>query len=107
MKKTSARIVNFFSMLVVVFKRLRHNLGLTTSALVGSISILALVVCVPVFSNAVSSEVLRQQLLEKVKTTNRGLFSIHTYFLDTTTPSVMNIANVDQVTQFINRRFPS
>jgi putative ABC transport system permease protein len=104
MKKIRAVVVNFFAMLVVVLKRLGHNLGLSASTLVGSIAILALVVCVPVFSNAVSGEVLRQELMGKVTATHRGLFSIHVYYLDMA-DQAMTVENIDKVTEFINRRW--
>jgi len=53
-----------------------HNLGITVSALIGIISVLSLVVCVPVFSHAISGDVLRQQLNDKVNTTHRRMFSL-------------------------------
>ena len=53
------------AMLLVVYKRLRHNLGISVSAVVGIIAVMAIVICVPVFANAVSSKVLREQLSEK------------------------------------------
>lgn len=86
-------VVNFRSMLVVVLKRLRHNFGLSISATIGIIAVFAMVVCVPVFSHAVSSEVLREQLLEKAAESNRGLFSLHVYFLDNhdSTPADLNL----------------
>jgi putative ABC transport system permease protein len=93
-------VLNFRSMLIVVLKRLRHNFGLSVSAAIGIIAVLAMVVCVPVFSHAVSSEVLRTQLQEKAAVANRGLFSLHYYFLDKSdsTPADRNtIAQVDRL----------
>ena len=70
------------SLVKVVFKRIRHNLGLSISALVGVIAIMSIIVAVPVFSHAVSSAVLKQQLEEKALTSQRRLFSIHYYNID-------------------------
>jgi len=95
---------NLFALLAVVAKRLWHNLGITVSALIGIVSVLSLVVCVPIFSHAISSSVLRQQLNDKVTTTHRRMFSLHMYFVDTGSTSVLNLAKVDTVSQFINTR---
>lgn len=70
------------SMVAIVFKRMRHNLGLAVSALVGVVAVLAMVVCVPIFSHSVSGEVLRQQLEDKALSTRRYLFSMHMYYID-------------------------
>ena len=70
-------LVTFSSMVVVVVKRLRHNLGLSISAVLGIVAVLGIIVCVPVFSHAVSSEILRNQLSEKATSLHRGLFSLH------------------------------
>lgn len=98
-------LVNLFSLCNVVFKRLRHNLGIAISALIGIVAVLSLIICVPVFSHAVSSEVLRQQLNEKVATTHRFLFSLHLYFLDSRATSVLSVDKTDQLTNIIRQDF--
>ena len=95
---------NLGSLLAVVTKRLWHNIGISISALIGIVSVLSLVVCVPIFSHAVSSEVLINQLNEKVASTHRRLFSLHMYFVDTSPVPVLDINKVDTVTNFINTR---
>ncbi len=99
-------ISGFFSALVLVFKRLRYNLGLSVSAVLGIIAVLAIVVCVPVFANAVSSEVLRQQLTEKALTTRRSLFSMHMYYLDKREASAMDVGKSESVSRFITDNSP-
>jgi putative ABC transport system permease protein len=96
-------LVNLFSLSKVVFKRLRHNLGIAFSALIGIVAVLAIVVCVPVFSHAVSSDVLRQQLNEKLVSTHRYLFSIHIYYLDSRSASVLSVEKTDQLTNIIRQ----
>ncbi len=78
-------------MLMVVIKRMRHNLGLAVSAWVGVIAVMGMVVCVPIFSHSVSGEVLRQQLAEKALTTRRHLFSLHMYYIDKRSASPMTV----------------
>lgn len=98
------RLVNIFSLWIVVFKRLRHNLGIAVSALIGIVAVLSIIVCVPVFSHAISSDVLRQELNEKVASSNRHLFSMHMYFLDSRSASVLNVDKTEQVTSFIREK---
>ena len=73
--------LNFFPNLVAVFsiiaKRLRHHAGLSASTLVGITSVLSLVICVPIFSNAILSQILKQTLIEKAQENHRSLFSLH------------------------------
>ena len=95
---------NIFSMLKVVYKRLIHNLGLSVSALVGIVAILSLVVCVPVFSHAVSSKLLSQQLEEKSGSTHRRLFSIHYYYLEPTKASRLDFAKIKTFTDYVKER---
>ena len=97
---------NLFALLAVVAKRLWHNLGITVSALIGIVSVLSLVVCVPIFSHAISSDVLRQQLNDKVATTHRRMFSLHMYFVDTGATNLLDLNKVDAVTQFIEYAHP-
>jgi len=81
-----AQISGFFlttiSLLNIVFKRLRHNLGLAASTILGIVAVMSIIVCVPVFSHAISSEVLRRELTEMANKTGRGLFSLRMYYLD-------------------------
>lgn len=93
------------SLLVVVYKRIRHNLGLSISAILGIIAILSIVVAVPVFSRAISSEILGEELKEKATTTQRGLFSLHMYLVDT--GGAMTLEKNQAITDFIKARFPA
>ncbi len=97
--------VNLYSMCSVVLKRLRHNLGIAISALIGIVAVLSIIVCVPVFSHAISSDVLRQQLNAKVISTHRHLFSLHMYFLDSRSASVLSVDRTDQITGIIKQDF--
>jgi putative ABC transport system permease protein len=92
---------SLLSMVVVVFKRLQHNLGLSISAILGIVSVLGMVVCVPIFSHAVSGNVLRQQLTEKAENTRRSLFSMHLYYLDNRSTTKMDVSKSDVVAQSI------
>lgn len=94
-------LINLFSLWMVILKRLWHNLGISLSAILGILSVLAIAVCVPVFSHSVSGQILKEQLLEKSTTTNRRLFSLHLYFIDNKSPSVLDIDKAGQVTEFI------
>ena len=96
-------LVNLFSLSKLVFKRLRHNLGIAISALIGIVAVLSIIVCVPVFSHAISSDVLRQQLNAKVVSTHRHLFSPHLYFLDSRSTSILSVEKTNQVTGIIRQ----
>ncbi len=104
MDKVTFPLSTVFSMLVVIYKRVRHNLGLSISAILGIVAILSIVVAVPVFSRAISSEILRQELEEKALATQRGIFSLHIYHVNT--GGGMTLENNAAVTQFIQERFP-
>ena len=95
------------AMLVVVFKRLRHNLGLSVSSVLGVIAVLGIVVCVPVFSHSVSSKVLKEQLSAKALSTRRSLFSMHMYYLDKRSATQLTVEKVQAITDFLNERIPS
>ena len=99
--------LSFNSMFVVVFKRLRHNLGLSISGIIGIIAVLAMVVCVPVFSHAVSSQVLRSQLEEKAVSTHRGLFSLHMYVVDQASASALSVEIVNTIRDILNQNTQS
>lgn len=92
---------NFTAMLSVVLKRLRHNLGLTISASLGVVAVMAIVVSVPVFSHAVSSKVLEEQLSARALSTRRSLFSMHMYYIDSRTVSPISIEQAESITRFI------
>jgi putative ABC transport system permease protein len=96
----------FNSMLVMVIKRLRHNLGLSISAVLGIIAVLGMIVCVPVFSHAVSSEVLRSQLSEKAVTLHRGLFSLHLYYQDRHSGPAIKLEQSQFITQYLHDNAP-
>jgi putative ABC transport system permease protein len=95
------------SMLVVVYKRLRHNLGLTISAIIGIVAVLGIVVCVPFFSYSVSSEVLRDQLQEKALNTRRALFSLHMYYQDSRSKEKISLDDTDYITKYLNETTPA
>src|SRR3990170_5776119 len=78
-------VLSLSSLIVVVFKRLRHNLGLGISAILGVVAVLSIVVGVPIFSYSISSDVLQEQLIDKAVTTRRRLFSLHMYFINRST----------------------
>lgn len=94
------------SLIVLIMKRLRHNLGITISGVIGIIAVLAMVVCVPVFSHAVSGQILRGQLQEKSANNHRGLFSVHQYVIDQTSASPLTIDVIDRVTSYIRHETP-
>jgi putative ABC transport system permease protein len=93
--------VMVISMLVVVLKRLRHNLGLTISAVLGIVAVLSIIVCVPVFSHAVSGEVLRSQLSEKAESLHRGLLSLRLYYQDRYLNPVIDLNQSQVITSYI------
>jgi putative ABC transport system permease protein len=86
-----AYVTNFFAVIGITFKRLWHNLGLSLSAMLGVVAVLALVVCVPIFSYAVSGEVLQQELASKATSANRRLFSFHLYHLNPTNAAILDV----------------
>lgn len=104
-EKLAFPLTSAFSMLTVILKRVRHNLGLSISAILGIVAILSIVVAVPVFSRSISSEILRRELEEKASATNRGIFSLHLYHVNTS--DGMTLDNHAAVTRFIQERFPA
>jgi putative ABC transport system permease protein len=97
---------NFSSMLAVVVKRLRHNLGLSISASLGVVAVMGIVVCVPIFSHAVSSKVLSEQLNAKALSTRRSLFSTHMYYIDKRSVSPISVEKAEEITRFIQDSIP-
>jgi putative ABC transport system permease protein len=71
---------NLLAMFSIVVKRLRHSLGLTLSAWVGILCVLTIAISIPVFTYAVSGELLRQQLAEQYSVSGHPLFSIRMYY---------------------------
>ena len=97
---------NFSAMLAVVLKRLRHNLGLSISAALGVVAVMGIVVCVPIFSHAVSSKVLSEQLITKALSTRRSLFSMHMYYIDKRSVSPISVEQAEALTRFIETNIP-
>jgi putative ABC transport system permease protein len=95
---------NLTAFLLVVFKRLRHYLGLSVSSLIGIISVLSLIISIPIFTDAVLSQVLRQELTDKAITNHRALFSIHTYYHDNVTYSPLDLKSVTFITTWLNQQ---
>jgi len=72
---------NLFDFFRIILKRLGHSLGLTVSALVGIVCVLTIAIAIPIFSFAVSGELLRQQLTDQAEKSGHPLFSIRMYYL--------------------------
>lgn len=102
MQKLFFSLQNVWAIAFVVAKRLRHHLGLSLSTLVGIISILSLVICVPVFTSAVLSQVLKETLVEKSVKNHRSLFSMHVYYRDASTYTPLTVKSASAITQWIN-----
>ncbi len=85
-------------MFSIVVKRLRHSLGLTLSAWVGILCVLTIAISIPVFTYAVSGELLRQQLAEQIAVSGHPLFSIRMYYqYDSRAP--LDIAGMRKLSQ--------
>ena len=100
-------MINFLSMLRLVLKRMRHNLGLSASALVGVLAILTVAVCVPIFSDAVSGDVLRKQLEEIKAQTQRNLFSLRYRYSEKSNTSLMNYEKSQTIADFLKSQIPA
>jgi putative ABC transport system permease protein len=97
-------MLNLVSLLRLVIKRLWHNPGLTISALAGMVCVLALTISVPVFSNAVTREMLRRELAQQAEDTRRSLFSMHFYYNDTSPPYVLDVDTSRKLAEYIAAR---
>ena len=97
-------LANGLAIAVVIAKRLRHHLGLTLSTLVGIVSVLGLVICVPVFTNAVLSQVLQQALIEKSISNHRSLFSLHVYYRADSTRTPLTAESAGTITSWLNQQ---
>jgi putative ABC transport system permease protein len=103
-RKLFYTLENVLAIAVVAAKRLRHHLGLSVSTLVGIISVLSLVICVPVFTNAVLSQVLKQALIDKGVSNHRSLFSLHVYYQDDSSNTFLTAQGADSVTRWIDQQ---
>jgi len=99
-------MLNLFSILGLVIKRLRHNAGLAISTLVGVLAILTVAACVPIFAHAVSTQVLYQQLLEKKGATNRPLFALRLAYEEKSQTSLLDIEKSRAITQYLQEQVP-
>ncbi len=97
---------NLWAMGKIVFKRLRHNTGIAISAVLGIVAVMGMVVCIPVFANAVSGKVLREQLTDKAVSANRGMFSLHMYYLDKRSVSPLSVDQADGVANYMQQSIP-
>ena len=104
MPKFIYTLENVLAIAVVVAKRLRHHLGLSVSTLVGIISVMSLVICVPVFTNGVLSQVLRQALIDKSVNNHRSLFSLHVYYRADGTSSPLTSEGADSITRWFDQQ---
>ena len=100
-------MINFLSMLGLVLKRMRHNLGLSASALIGVLAILTVAVCVPIFSDAVSGDVLQKQLNEIRGQTQRNLFSLRYQYQEKSNTSLMDYDKSQTIADFLKSQIPS
>ncbi len=100
-------MLNLISMFGLVLKRLRHNLGLNASALVGIVAIMMVAVCVPIFADAVSGDVLQRQLAEIKKDTSRQLFSLRFVYQEKSYQSLIDLEKCQAITSFFENQFAS
>ncbi len=100
-------MTNFLSMLGLVLKRMRHNLGLSASALIGVLAILTVAVCVPIFSDAVSGDVLRNQLDEIRAQTHRNLFSLRYQYQEKGITSLIDYDKSLAIGEFLKSQIPT
>lgn len=102
----TALMWNLLSMLRLVLQRLRFNLGLSASALVGIIAVLTVAVSVPIYSYGVSSEVLHQQLQQNKSGTNRQLFSLRLTFQEKFGAPQMTLEKARTITNYLESEIP-
>ncbi len=100
-------MTNFLSMLGLVLKRMRHNLGLSASALIGVLAILTVAVCVPIFSDAISGDVLRSQLAEIRTQTQRNLFSLRYQYTEKSNTSLMGYDKSQVIADYLKSQIPA
>ena len=98
---------NLKSVISIVFKRLVHLRGVSLSSTIGIISVLSMIICVPIFTNAVLSQVLQQSLTDKAKSNGRALFSIHAYYRDEMSFSPLSVDNMQYIAQWISSQLTS
>ncbi len=103
-KSIWSRLANLVSILSIVVKRLYHHRGVTFSSAVGVISVLSMIICVPIFTSAVLSQVLMQTLVDKAAANNRSLFSIHAYYYDNSIYSPLTIQQAGDISQWFSNQ---
>ena len=103
----SSRLSNLTSILGIVIRRLNHHRGISLSSAVGIISVLSLIICIPIFTSAVLSQVLMKTLADKSVANHRSLFSIHAYYLDDSVYFPLSVQGAETVSQFINTQVTS
>ena len=86
---------------------MRHNLGLSASALIGVLAILTVAVCVPIFSDAVSGDVLRKQLDEIRAQTQRNLFSLRYKYQERSNTSLLDYDKSQTIADFLKSQIPA
>lgn len=97
-------LLNITSIFTTIIKRLRHYWSLSLSVELGIISVLSLIICVPVFTNAVLSQVLKDELNEKSVKYHRSIFSVHAYYLDNTLYTPLAYQNARYVSQRLTQQ---
>lgn len=95
---------NILAFLAIVLKRLQHYLGLSISSIIGIISVLSLVISIPIFTNAVLSQILKQELNDKANANHRSLFSIHAYYRDDVTYSPLSLKSAKFISTWLNQQ---
>jgi putative ABC transport system permease protein len=101
MKRVQARVENILGVCLLALRRLRTHAGLSLSAMAGMISVLSLVICVPVFTNAILSQVLKETLITKSIDNHRALFGMHIYYRDDTTYTQLSSDGAGRVADWI------
>ncbi|MGE5223562.1 MAG: hypothetical protein ACM3PY_14085, partial [Omnitrophica WOR_2 bacterium] len=97
-------LYSLVSFLSFPLKRLQHHAGLSISSLIGIVSVLSLVICIPVFTNGILSNVLKQQLTEKATQNHRSLFGVHAHYADLIEYTTLSVESAQSVGQFIEDR---
>ena len=95
---------NLLAIAALIAKRLRYHLGLSVSSLIGIVSMLSLVICVPVFTNAVLSQALQQTLIDKSVNNHTSLFSLYVSYQDSSIYTRLPPEGADTVTGWIKQQ---
>jgi putative ABC transport system permease protein len=91
---------NLISLFSIVSRRLYHSLGLSISALVGTVCVLTLVICIPIFAYAVSGALLEDQLNEQALKSGHPPFAIRMYYLYDQ-KALLDPEKINQLTDFL------